>query len=218
MKLLWDKEHVMDEPRLTAGERRWLLKALRETQDVRVYQRALAVLERDRGKTAAEIANVLHVSRRSVYHWVEYFQRNRDGRALNDAPRSGRPPRWVENAEKALLGLLAQEPIRQGYVATQWTVPLLQASLWQQTGERYSDSTIRRALHRSGFVWKRSRYRLAADSEREKKTAHSARGWRLAGALHVARSGRNGRVAVSAAAGSVVAARRTGGCDVERSQ
>lgn len=160
----------MGRSRLSAGERRRLLKLLKRPQDARLYRRALAVLEWGRGKAVAEIAELLQVSRQSIYNWLGHFQQTQDVWELADAPRSGRPPRWNNAAEAQLKALLNQTPEQMGYVATHWTVPLLREQLWHGTGERYSEATIRRGLHQLGYVWKRPRYVLAPDPEREKKT------------------------------------------------
>jgi hypothetical protein len=41
----------------------------------------------------------------------------------------------------------------------------------------FCGETIRRVLHRLGYVWKRPRYVLAADAQGEKKAPHPARAW-----------------------------------------
>jgi transposase len=65
-------------------------------------------------------------------------------------------------------------PERFGYHANCWTIPLLQDQLRKNLDEEYSASTVRRGLQRLGYVWKRPRYVLMADPEREKKTPNSA--------------------------------------------
>jgi len=162
----------MDNQRLTATERRRLAAVLRQTHDSRWYRRALAVLEAHSGKPVAEIAKALWVSRQSVYNWIASFQHTRQVQRLADAPRSGRPPLWSEESELLLQALLCESPQHLGYFATQWTVPLLQEQLWHGIGQRYSAHTVRRGLRRLGYVWKRARYVLAPDPEREKKTAN----------------------------------------------
>ena len=62
------------------------------------------------------------------------------------------------------------------------TVPLLQAHLQRCGGRRLSEDTIRRQLDRLGYVWKRFRYVLPPDPEREKKTRHPAAAAGLAAA------------------------------------
>lgn len=160
---------------LTASERRQIRTALRQTRDTRVYRRLLAVLESYRGATISEIAELLGVSCQSVYNWIARFQERGDVADLSDAPRSGRPTHAGEVVDIVLLMLLKLPPDWSGYHATHWTVPLLQDQLRQYTGEEYSSDTVRRSLHRLGYVWKRPRYILAPDPEREKKTPNSPR-------------------------------------------
>jgi transposase len=179
----------MDSERLTASERKQLIAILRRTHDSRCYRRALAVLEAGSGKSVTEIAEVLRVSRQSVYNWIESFQHTHDVHALIDAPRSGRPCGWNEETESLLQALLNNSPQRLGYFATQWTVPLLQEQLWHSIGEHYSGQTVRRSLHRLGYVWKRARYVLAPDPEREKKTPDLPRRQWLARAQRAAGRG-----------------------------
>jgi transposase len=171
---LWSEEDAMSGSRLSAGERRRVSNLLQRTNDAHLYRRALAVLEYSRGKSVAEIAESLEVSRQSVYNWIDRFQHH-DILELVDAPHPGRPSEWLGEAEALLQALLMQKPEQFGYCATYWTVPLLQEQLWHMTERYYSDSTIRRGLRRLDYVWKRPRYVLAPDPEREKKTANLPR-------------------------------------------
>src|SRR5438309_1040328 len=83
-----------------------------------------------------------------------------------------RPSLWTEELKVLLRTLMADyTPDQLGYSAVDWTVTLLQEHLESCTGQRLSDETIRRELHRLGYVWKRPRYVLDPDPEFEKKTA-----------------------------------------------
>lgn len=88
----------MDNLVLRAAQRRQLESQLRGTRDVRVYQRTLAVLARGRGRTVAEIARLLCVSRQSVYRWLDADGEAMDPKALVDEERLGRPRRWSLSA------------------------------------------------------------------------------------------------------------------------
>jgi transposase len=177
----------MDSETLPADERLRLQKILRQGGDARQYKRALAVLECSRGKSIADIAKLLQVSRQSVSNWVGRYRQTHDVASLKDDLRSGRPSCWSKRDEALLKIVLGARPDLYGYFATQWTVPLLQEQLWHSTGKRFSGLTVRRCLHRLGYVWKRARYVLDPDTEREKKTPNSvrsekhAKAWRTAG-------------------------------------
>lgn len=159
---------------LTKKQRRQLERQLKSTHDARLYRRTLAVLEYDRGKSIVEIARTLRVSRRSIYRWIDAYGASFAPESLRDDDRSGRPPRWSEECSEWLKSFLRRSPAELGYYAANWTVPLLRDPLELCTAQRFSNQTIRRALHQLQYVWKRPRYVLAPDPEREKKTSNSA--------------------------------------------
>lgn len=72
-------EDAMRKMKLTASQRRKIRTRLRETHDVRLYRRLLAVLEFDRGKSVSAIAELLGVSCQSVYNWITRFKHGGDG-------------------------------------------------------------------------------------------------------------------------------------------
>ena len=54
--------------------------------------------------------------------------------------------------------------------ALNWTVPLRREQMEHATGRRLCESTIREALHREGYAWKRPRYKLQPDPDPVKQT------------------------------------------------
>ena len=161
----------MSRLKLKHWQRRRLRQQLKATSDARTYRRTLAVLELDRGGSAAHIASMLGVTRQSVHNWAAAFVRDPDPSVLCDEDRSGRPPLLAERAEVHLVSLMSRSPQDLGYPHSDWTVPLLQQELEKGLGRRPSDDTVRRGLRRLGYLWKRPRYVLDPDPEREKKTA-----------------------------------------------
>jgi transposase len=186
--------------RLTARQRRGLERQLKRTRDARLYRRTLALLECDRDKSIVEIARTLRMSRRSIYRWIEAYGESLDPDSLLDEDRPGRPRRWTEECSEWLQALLGHCPAELGYYAVNWNVPLLRDPLEACTAERFSDPTIRRALVRLGYAWKRARYVLEPDPEREKKTADSPGNPAFAAAERRAGPGRDRFAAVSSAA------------------
>jgi len=208
----------MSRLKLTYWQRRRLRQQLKATSDARTYRRTLAVLELDRGRSAADIAAMLGVTRQSVHNWASAFLRDPDPAALRDEDHTGRPPLLAEPTEALLPSLLGQSPQELGYPHTDWTVPLLQQELQKGLGLRPSDETVRRALRRLGYIWKRPRYVLDPDPEREKKTADPAADPRPAASQPRAGPGRDGPDDVPAAAGLLVAEGRTGEGPHQRSE
>jgi len=160
---------------LTPAERRQLERQLQETRDVGVFRRTLAVLEAAGGRPVAELADLLRTSRSSVYHWLASYRSLQDPASLADHRGGNRPTLWSEELCAALGASMAQVPDRFGYRAVEWTVPLLQRHLARWSGTPPSRSSIRRQLHQQGYAWKRPRYVLDPDPEREKKASDQAR-------------------------------------------
>jgi transposase len=159
---------------LTAAERRQLTQQLHVTDDASYYRRLLAILELDRGQPVAPVAETLAVTRQSVYNWARAYQASPRPATLEDRYGVGRPSVWTDDLQALLRSCFRQRPDELGYAAVNWTVPVLQEHLERRTGRWLSDDTIRRQLQRWGYVWKRFRYVLPPDPEREKKTAHPA--------------------------------------------
>jgi transposase len=158
---------------LTRSQRYQLRQQLKHTQDAALYRRTLALLELDKGKPLAQIARSLGVTRQSIYNWVDVYTLAYDPLALVDAERSGRPAVWTPELQELLEKLLHESPTAWDYPAVNWTVPLLRQQLATWDGRWLSEDSIRRRLHEMGYVWKRKRYVLPPDPDKEKKTTHS---------------------------------------------
>jgi transposase len=172
--------------RLTARQRNRLEAQLKATHDAGLVRRTLAVLEIARGAPVAEVARLLRTSRVSVYHWVSCYARDHDPDALADHRGGNHPSLWTEDLQAALRECLGQSPDRFGYQAVSWTVDLLRQQLTLSCEGGPSTRTVRRQLNDSGYVWKRPRYVLDPDPERDKKTADSTPDAAVAGTMRQA--------------------------------
>lgn len=152
--------------RLTTRDRETLGHSARHGTDARETRRALALLDLDAGETPTRVAERYRVSRSTVYEWVARWRDAARPRAdrLRDADRSGRPPATRAAVEDALAGLMPTAPTAHGYRHPAWTTPLLVAHL-RRRGVAASDTTVRRALHRLGYRWKRPRFVLTRRAE-----------------------------------------------------
>jgi transposase len=159
----------MSDLRLTAAQRCALEQQLRETGDAGFFRRTLAVLEAADGRPIAEIARLLRTSRVSIHHWIECYDQERDPIALADRRGGNHPSLWTEELQAALADALRSRPEHFGYQAVEWTIPLLREHLAWWRGELLSETSIRRQLRDTGYVWKRPRFVLEPDPEREKK-------------------------------------------------
>jgi transposase len=126
--------------------------------------RALALLWLADGRPVAEVAELLRVSRQSVYNWVDRFER-RDGQDLRDrlldAPRSGRPATASGVIDPLIAQVIDTDPRELGYRSTNWTAGLLVRYLKRSHGIDVSRRSVGLAIDRLGIRWKRPRHQLA---------------------------------------------------------
>ncbi len=125
---------------------------------VRRWRRYQAILLLADGQAPPQVAQVLGCGVSTVYAWAAAWRT--DGLA-GVAEQEHGGGHWALDAtgEEALVGLLEMAPQVRGHQATSWTVPLLHGEL-TRLGYRLSQRTVRRALHRLGYRWKRPRYVL----------------------------------------------------------
>jgi len=112
------KQHVQ----LSETDRQYL-KSLLATGElpVKVYRRALALLEFDRGKTYTAVAETLDACNSTVATWSKNY-RERGLLCLHDRPRSGRPIE-IDGAQRAKVTALACSNPPEGH--ERWTMRLL---------------------------------------------------------------------------------------------
>jgi transposase len=129
--------------------------------------RAQALLWLAQGKPVEEVAELLQVTRQTVYNWIQRFQeRSGDvGTRLSDAPRSGRPLVGNGELDALIAAVIGQDPRPFGYNSTGWTAPLLVGYLEDYHGLEVSRKTVSRAIERLGLRWKRPRHELALRPE-----------------------------------------------------
>jgi transposase len=106
----------------------------------------------------------------SGHGWLDRYGREHDPAALLDHCGGNPPTVWTADLLARLRGALGQSPDRLGYQAVEWTAGLLREHL-AAAGEGPALATVRRELYALGYVWKRPRYVLQPDPEREKKRA-----------------------------------------------
>jgi transposase len=144
--------------RVTVSQRADLEAAAAAEPRVRRWKRYRAVLLRSEGMTVAVVAQTLGCSEASVYAWTAAW-RQQGVAGLREGDHGGGQVKLGTAAEALLGEMLATDPQTRGHRATGWTVPLLQGEL-AQSGTVVGPRTIRRALHRLGYRWKRPRYVL----------------------------------------------------------
>lgn len=152
--------------KLDGRDIRRLGAALGRIKQPRWLQRVQAVMLVALGQTPAQAARGTAQSRWSVYKWLGRYGRRHRVEDLADRPRSGRPPAAKALTAARIRREYRRDPLALGYMATEWTVPLLADHLARRYGCRgpVSPHTLRRRLRRDlGLSWKRPRHGYFVD-------------------------------------------------------
>lgn len=155
----------MDDPiNLTFNERNELEAVLRANSSAKEFKRAQALLLVDENNSIAEIAELLRVSRQTIYNWAARFQLRRTRTVeerLRDAPRDGRPATVGEIIDELLDEIIDTDPRTYGYRSTVWTAELFQQYLRDYYQINAGERSVQYALQRLRVRWKRPRHTLA---------------------------------------------------------
>jgi len=139
--------------RLSPAERNAVLSAYRGS-DGAACRRALVLLLLAKGYSYREVRDTIFVSFELISDCVESFRRDGvAGFARATEPESPRPA-WLA---RVITWLTTKTPEDFGYFRTRWSCECLAEVLAWETGTRLSAETVRRGLHRAGFVWRRPR-------------------------------------------------------------
>ena len=129
----------------------------RETKPSRRLRMHIMLLASE-GRSPTEISRVLFCSRTTVYAVVGRFAGEGRG-AFDDRKRRGPEPLLGKRANERVEHLVEEDsPTDHGWLRSRWSCKLIALQL---LGERaallVSRETVRRALHRLGFRWRRPR-------------------------------------------------------------
>lgn len=112
------KQHIS----LTAADKTYLQNLLRKgSLTAKMFKRATALLEVDRVKTLAAVAESVGASYQSISNWCEAYN-NQGLRMLKDEPRSGRPVK-IDGAQRAKITAIACSDAPKGH--SRWSLRLL---------------------------------------------------------------------------------------------
>ncbi len=143
---------------LTPEGREMLAVAAARERHVRTWRRYQAVVLVGEGQHPEVVAMAVGCSRASIYNWVAAWRR--EGlTGLREAPHVPPLPAHTLPLEALLTALLRDDPQAHGHHATGWTTPLLHGEA-RRAGHQVSEHTVRRAVRRLGWRWKRPKYVL----------------------------------------------------------
>src|SRR5262245_32053882 len=147
------REHVplreMTQEEQTALER----LARSRTAEARLVQRAQILLGLHGGEGPSAIARRLGITRPTVYAWAARFNESGLG-ALQDRPRSGRPPTYTADQRAEVIVAALTKPQDLGLPFGCWTLDRLQAYLNEHQGIAIKRSRIDEILLDEGLRWR----------------------------------------------------------------
>ena len=150
-------------------EQRKALEQARRMRSSNLAERCFAVLLSDRGQRVPAIAESMGRHEHTIRSWLKaYLQDGIEG--LKVPSPVGRTNRKEQAALTILQPVLIKPPSEYGYLEAGWSTNLLVDYLHRQ-GLETSESTVKRALKRGGWVYKRFAKTMPAHapSSEEKK-------------------------------------------------
>jgi transposase len=147
----------MENITIAPSERKILIIEMkRETKPSRRLRMHIALLASD-GLSPTEISGVLFCSRTTVYAVASRFLW--EGRAaFNDRVRRGPRSLLGEEAHERVERLLEEDsPTSHGWLRSRWSCKLICLQLLRERLAEVSRESVRRALHRLDFCWRRPR-------------------------------------------------------------
>ena len=146
-------------PTLRKKERLRLQKAARSAKNPKLRERCRAMLWSEAGKTTGDIARLLNLNTTTPMRWIkDYLRFGFSGLIPEKIP--GRNTAVDIEGEAALRSALKQNPRDLGYRFTRWTAATLAEHLYCVTHVRVSPHSVRRALKRLRFRYKRPKLSL----------------------------------------------------------
>jgi len=144
-----------------------LRNEIQRSDEARYHHRLHAVLMAVGGRSSYDIAELLGDAPRSVYNWINHFQKEGlDG--LREEMRPGRPRRLTNKQTKALAKDLVRCPADFGYGQPIWDGPLLSRHLEKAFGVSLGVRQCQRIFQDLGVrLLRPPTYPKGADSDKQ---------------------------------------------------
>ena len=146
--------------RFTQSTIKLLIQRLGQTYaagDLRVVRRITALLLCTDGKSVAEVAETLSVSRQTIYNWLMAFIVKGMDSLIYRWSR-GRKSRLTKTQKKELVELIKGGPLEAGYATGCWTSLLIQQLILREFGVLYNRHYVCELLHNLGFSFQKAKF------------------------------------------------------------
>ena len=108
---------------LKSKDREEILEIIKTAKDARVIYRANALNLRTKGLSAAEVADFLEITSRTVFNIESSYERGGLEKALYDDPRPGTTAQFDNRIKSKIVALVCSSP-PEGF--DRWTLDLIQ--------------------------------------------------------------------------------------------
>lgn len=108
---------------LSIKDREEILRVIKKSSDAREIYRANALNLRHKGLTAAEVADFLEITSRTVFNIESNYEEGGIEKALRDDPRPGSPIKFDDRVKSKIVAMVCSDP-PEGF--DRWTLDLLQ--------------------------------------------------------------------------------------------
>jgi transposase len=143
------------------------LKLYRSCKDARLKERYHALLL-GHDYTWDEVARILHRSSKQIRKWVKKY--NKYGiEGLKSRKQKGSQSKLSKEQDAELKEIVSNDPRGSGYNFSNWNTKNLKEVIGKKFRAVISQETVRRTLHRLGFVWKKPEHRFVLSDDAEKE-------------------------------------------------
>ena len=139
---------------LSEKDRKIALQAYRYADCARTVRRGLVLILLDRGWSFREISEATLVSYETIVTVKRSYLADGIEAALGRQPKQSVIPLWLI---EVLRWLMSHTPQDFGFFRQRWSCEMFSILLREQHNVRLSPETIRRAIRRMEFVWRRPR-------------------------------------------------------------
>jgi transposase len=123
-----------------------LRDVLGKASSAKAAKRLMIALAYADGVRVETLSERYDIPRATVYSWLDRFERQAIGDAIEDESRPGRPSKLNASQRERLSAELAGSPAKVGYGTSEWTPELAQHHIEQVYGITYSLGHVRRLL------------------------------------------------------------------------
>lgn len=128
----------------------------RQTNDYRAYRVAQALIWYSEGKGFQSIAELLAVTRRSVYNWLRRLFCEGAGFIKHQCQGGGRKPRLNPTQKQQLCGFIEAGPQANGFETAVWNSALINDLIFRRFGVSYHPRYLCCVLKQLGFSYQKA--------------------------------------------------------------